>query len=414
MYVRPTPFVLKQWEKAGGPQWSPENATRSFQELENYHGQAADPNVRSTKGRLSIRQNYHEVPGLVKKLVSSYEKALGYPEIQDYNDPKTPVGPFSRWQLYQYPDGRRASASAAFLSDDVVSPEGKGANGRQLTVKYQATAAKVLFDNNKRAKGVRYIQAGETAEAIANKKAIVCAGLHSTQLLMLSGIGPREVLEAAGVETVYANPNVGAHLADDSCTNAVFSVNPKDIEELAQKDPNAKIHSGAFLPAPGIKGETNERSIQIMATGAMPQALYFSILCVNPKSCGNLKIQSSDPLKIMLGDFGFLTEDEDVETLMAALRAYIVPMARELEKADPAYKLLSPSPDVLADDQKLRRYVIDSFIHTYHDQCALPMGTEQDGVVDGWGEVYGVKDLVVADAPSSHTTWTATPPHPLI
>ena len=46
-----------------------------------------------------------------------------------------------------------------------------------------------------------------------------------------------------------------------------------------------------------------------------------------------------------------------------------------------------------------RQYIRSSFIHTYHDQCELQMGSEKDGgVVDGFGEVHGVKKLTVADA----------------
>jgi choline dehydrogenase len=44
-------------------------------------------------------------------------KAFKIPEILDYNDPETPVGPFIQWQLSQYPKTyQRGSASMAMLT----------------------------------------------------------------------------------------------------------------------------------------------------------------------------------------------------------------------------------------------------------------------------------------------------------
>src|SRR3954468_21835318 len=37
-YVRPTPTVLREWERLLGSLWSPEQAIQNFKQLENYHG----------------------------------------------------------------------------------------------------------------------------------------------------------------------------------------------------------------------------------------------------------------------------------------------------------------------------------------------------------------------------------------
>lgn len=394
MYVRPTPFILERWAKVAGAQWSPAEATKNFKELENYLGESSNPEVRGTEGLLAIRQNHPTPPELVDKLTVAFERATGRRAIEDYNDPATPIGPFRSWQLYQKPDGQRASASVSFLEPALADAR---EGNRNLDVRFESTATKILFDNT-RATGVRFVERGEQHEAQASKKVIVCAGIHSAQLLMVSGVGPKRELAEAGVDLVADNQHVGRHLADDAYVGAVLSVNPDDIAQLAENDANAKIHGGAFLPSPEDKGEPNERAIQIMATGATPQALYLSVLCVNPESRGTLDIQSADPLKIMLGDFGFLTDDRDVKTLMAALRTYVAPMAEKMGELDPAYALVSPSPEVLADDDKLEEYVRTSFIHTYHDQCSVRMGAEAGAAVDGWGNVFGTENLIVADA----------------
>lgn len=395
MYVRPTPFILERWSKIAGSQWGPAEATKNFAELENYLGIIGSPEIHGTEGLLDIRQHYREVPALVDKMTAAFEQSTGHAAIEDYNDPTTPIGPFRRWQLYQKPDGQRASASVSFLEPAMAEARNRK---RSLDVRFESTAMKILFDEKKRATGVRFLERGEQREARASKKVIVCAGIHSAKLLMLSGVGPKQELAEAGIDPIADNQHVGRHLADDAHAGAVLSVNPDDVAELAEKDPNAKIHGGAFLPSPFDKGEPNERAIQIMATGVTPQMMYLSVLCVNPESRGTLKVQSADPLKTMLGDFGFLTDDRDVETLMAALRTYVAPMAEKMHGLDSAYRLVSPAPEVLADDDKLSDYVRGSFIHTYHDQCSVRMGAEAGAAVNGWGEVFGVDGLVVADA----------------
>jgi choline dehydrogenase len=54
----------------------------------------------------------------------------------------------------------------------------------------------------------------------ANKEVIVSAGtFHSPQLLQLSGIGPRKLLESAGIETKVDLPGVGQSFHDHTTLN---------------------------------------------------------------------------------------------------------------------------------------------------------------------------------------------------
>ncbi len=76
---------------------------------------------------------------MTEKLTTAIERATGFPRILDYNDPHTPLGPFTRWQLYQKLSGNRESASTAFLSPQVVSRNGHGVHGRKLTIRFHTT-----------------------------------------------------------------------------------------------------------------------------------------------------------------------------------------------------------------------------------------------------------------------------------
>ena len=69
------------------------------------------------------------------------------------------------------------------------------------------------------ATGVEYRTAsGEVTAVHAGKEVIVSAGaIGSPQLLLLSGIGPRQELEAVGIACLVDAPDVGKHLQDQRC-----------------------------------------------------------------------------------------------------------------------------------------------------------------------------------------------------
>lgn len=391
MYVRPTPFVLKYWVEAADEKWSPENATRHFRELENFNGKAAKEDVHGYSGNLHIRQNLQQTPVLVEKLMSAIEAGVGISRIDDYNDPRTPIGPFPHYQIYQKSDGSRASASVCFLNEDVLKRE-------NLTVLNRATATKVLFTENKTAYGVEYIHEGETKQALAGKKVIVSAGIHSVQLLMLSGIGPRDILDKFDIPVVYENKNVGQGLASDAYCSVVFKASKEDGESFAASDPNAKWAGGAFLPDPRSAKDSKERAMQIISS-YYDGTLRFGLLNVKPKSRGFSSILSRDPLKVIHVDYRYLSDPDDLDLLKHIIRTYIVAIADELHKIDPSYELISPTKEEIADDDKLTNFIRSTFTNSFHDQCQLRMGKEPtEAVVNSSGEVYGVKNLTVADA----------------
>ncbi|MEH7120339.1 GMC family oxidoreductase N-terminal domain-containing protein, partial [Neobacillus vireti] len=55
-YVRPTPAVLREWERLLGSMWSPHQAIQIFKLLEDFHGETDGPEFHGFNGRLNIRQ----------------------------------------------------------------------------------------------------------------------------------------------------------------------------------------------------------------------------------------------------------------------------------------------------------------------------------------------------------------------
>ena len=108
--------------------------------------------------------------------------------------------------------GRRSSTYAAFLEGD---PERRP----NLTIITGAQATRVLLEGAGEraiATGVEYRTAvGDVASVHAAKEVILSAGaIGSPHLLLLSGIGPRQELEAAGIACLVDAPDVGKHLQD--------------------------------------------------------------------------------------------------------------------------------------------------------------------------------------------------------
>ncbi|MEF2968695.1 GMC family oxidoreductase [Paenibacillus sp. M1] len=394
-YVRPTSAVFREWEKLLGPLWSPRRAVLRFKRLEDYNGRTRNKAARGFNGRLDIRQAPLKPTRMARKLTAAIERATGLPEILDYNDPKTPIGPFTRWQLYQDPNGLRESSSTAFLSSDIMTSSGHGVNGRRLRVIYKTTVLRVLF-SNKRAVGVQFLQEGRCVTALARKKVIISAGINSPQLLMLSGVGPGKMLKPAGIPVIFNNPNVGKRLKNHSLNFAVFTVNPSD-QALPASDPDALYTGGAFLPDP-TGANPGRRAVQLIGIGS-EDTLTLAILYLRPKSRGNIRIQNNDPLKIVLADEGFLSNPEDLEAIKNIFKIYVKNIAAELEAIDPSYKLVSPGLDVIDNDAELEQYIKENFDHNHHQQSFLRMAPlNKGGVVDARGNVHGVKNLMVADA----------------
>ncbi|MGE5579925.1 MAG: GMC family oxidoreductase [Bacillota bacterium] len=395
LYVRPTPAVIRRWQALLGPIWSVEEVIERFRRLERYNGRTDNPGARGFRGHLDVRQAPAVPTPTAVKLVRAIEQATGFQEVQDYNNPDTPIGPFTRNQYTQKPNGTRESASTAFLSHDVVDECGHGVRGRRLTVLTNSTVLRIVFDG-RTACGVEFLWEGQRYFARARRKTIISAGIKSPHLLMVSGIGPGDELEEAGIDVVLDNPNVGQHLANHSIIPAVFSVNPDD-PPVPPGDPNAHLVAGAFLPDPMRGSDPTLREVQIepFFSGG---SLIVGISPVQPRSRGSVRIQNGDPLKIELGDEGFLDDPEDLRILKDTFEIYIRTIATKLNAIDPKYQLLSPAPEVIDDEVRLESFIRQNLTLTFHEQSTLRMArSAAQGVVNARGEVFGVEDLIVAD-----------------
>jgi len=97
----------------------------------------------------------------------------------------------------------------------------------------------ILFDQGTftglKAKGVQFVARSDNSvhQVYAKQEVILAAGaVFTPQLLQLSGIGPKSVLSAAGVDVKRNMPGVGANLQDHPNANMMF-----DVKNLANPNP---------------------------------------------------------------------------------------------------------------------------------------------------------------------------------
>lgn len=404
-YVRGSPGLYQIWAQFG-LQWSVPNVERNFVALENYHGLTPVPNLHGFNGPVSIRQAPVDPTTMAVKFVQAVTDATGLPRIpdDDYNNPLTNLGPFERWELFQKPDKLRESAATAFLGPTVLDSQGNGLNGRHLKVLFKTLSDRIIWDPVKKvALGVKAIFNGQTIEVFARKKVIICQGNYSSDLLQRSGIGPTDLLSCLGIDIIQANPNVGKNWTNQTFVTIVFTANPAD-PGLPPNDPQALYTGGAFLPPLLPSDNPNLRGYQLIGANipaipnVNPNLFVFLLVYLQPKSLGTIRIQSTDPTRVSLVDNNYFGDPRDLEAYVAGIQTYVTSIATALHQIDPTYNLISPPPGILNDPTALADFVIGDFNHTHHWMGSNRMANSIDqGVVDGFGNVFGVTDLMVVD-----------------
>lgn len=393
-YDRGTAELYAQWEAiAGSTYWSVSRIFAIYKELERYNGLTPNPIFRGYFGPVNIRQVLTPSPASVK-FSQAVHAAIGVPFLLDYNDPTTPIGTSPLVQYTQKGvNGRlRVSSATAFLNKDVMTPNGRGIDGRLLRVLFKSKALRIIWQGN-RAIGVEFIQKGKCKKVFANKGVIVCAGLYSSAFLMHSGVGPRAVLESLDIPVLFDNPNVGQGLVDQPQVALLFSINPEDI---SLKNINSPFGQISWLPLPD--NPTVRKFRFATTTDAIPGTALALFDLPQPQSRGRIVINSPDPLDPPVIDIGVFSNPADLALYQFGLQVYIKAINAALQSIDPEYQLLVPDPAILDNPQLVTKFIKEQVAsnQTFQSHCRMAP-FNQGGVVDSTGHVYGVQNLIVAD-----------------
>jgi 4-pyridoxate dehydrogenase len=408
-FTRGNPADFDHWEELGAKGWSFRDVLPYFRKLETWQG--GESEWRGGSGPVGVEFARTRDPLYEAWLGAARE--LGYKISDDYNGP-SPEG-FGRSQ-YSIRNGWRSSSATAYL---------RPARGRRnLTVKVCSQATRILFKGT-RAAGVEFAVGRRREEAFASSEVIVSAGTFNTpQLLMLSGIGPAAHLAEFDIP-VRAELPVGRNLQDHLGSYMMYErLGPGDFLRQMRFDrmavsmvQNYLFGSGSAAVVPGglhafikTKPELAAPDIEFQFRGLAKDAwLWFPFVrpayvdgfgirpaLLHPKSRGEIRLRSGDPLDAPRIIGNFLSEPDDAARLRDGFRR-----ARDLvnQKSMDAIRgrALTPADDVKTDEE-IDAWFRKTAVTAHHPAGTCPMGEVAGAVLDCEMKVRGFEALRIVDA----------------
>ena len=236
-------------------------------------------------------------------------------------------------------------------------------------------------------------------EKLYAHETILCAGtLNSPEILLRSGIGPAEELEALGVTVTHDLPGVGKNLHDHVLSPVIFEATDKEIPASAVLP--AEVHVFTKSTPDKSVPDTHPRdfSIPLYNEDMEGPTNAFTLMggLVRPASRGELTLtgpEDDDPIAL---DPGALSVQADVDALIASVKE-----SREVgrQEALAEWGPVEIYPGAEISDDDLEDYVRRTVITYHHQVGTCKMGIDALSVVSPRNlRVYGLNGLRVADA----------------
>jgi choline dehydrogenase len=382
MHIRGDRSGYDDWAADGAPGWGYEDLLPYFSRAERVAGR--DSHFRGTHGPMTPRRAAKVHP--VARALAQAFADLGYPTAQDLNGADREG---VSWPELNVVDGVRQSAADAYLRPILDRPN--------LTVITDALARRLMLSGN-RCIGVEYSLAGDLHTAGAANEVILCAGaIGSPHLLQLSGIGPADALRGHGIDVSVDLPGVGDQLADHPLGSVVYAAaKPVPPGTNNHGDVLAVLRTNSALGAPDVQLLFLDVPL-VRPTGPAPADVYaIAFSALRPHSRGSVTLASSDPEAAPVIDPGLLSDERDMETMLAALElTREIGGARALAEWRKAEAL--PGPSVRTEAQA-RDYLRRSSGTYFHPVGTCRLGIDERAVTDLELRVRGIDGLRVADA----------------
>jgi choline dehydrogenase-like flavoprotein len=405
IYMRGHRSDYDDWAALGSPGWAYEDVLPLFRRSEDQQ-RGADA-FHGTGGELTVA-DLASPHAASQAFVESAVRA-GLERNPDFNGASQDGA-----GLYQVTQrrGRRCSAAVAFLRPALARPN--------LTVLTGRHATRIRFENG-RAAGVEVEGPGGTACIGATRELILSAGTFgSPQLLLLSGIGPREELARHGLELRHELPGVGANLADHIDLALVYRSEDSSLMGITPRTALRAIagyfewrdrgtgllttnfaEAGAFLRTrAGLSRPDVQLHFVVGLVDDHARRLHYGygvschVAVLRPKSRGRVGLRSANPREAPRIDPNFLAEAEDVATLVAGVKR-----ARQI--MDGAPLALHRGAELFTEgtgEEALRAQIRRRADTIYHPVGACRMGADAMAVVDAALRVRGIAGLSVVDA----------------
>lgn len=418
-YVRGNREDYNDWARMGNTGWGYDEVLPYFTRSEHNEQTAQlDAGYHGTNGPLNVTFAQQFQTPLAPAFVVACEER-GIPRNADYNGAEQAGAGLFQFTIK---DGKRHSAATAFLKPALGRPN--------LTVITKALTKRVLLQNG-RATGVEFITGkNATQTATAKREVVLSAGsFQSPQLLMLSGIGPKDELRRQNIEVKHELAGVGQNLQDHlftgisalcsqrgttsnyhlspwrqvvALTNYLVSkkgpltISPLEAYAFTNLlDPTGRVDL-QFHFAPVHMGDDYQTDLYDLTTYPHTDGYTLLPTLLRPESRGYVGLRSANIADAPVIQPNFLTTEKDRQTLIQGLRRGLEVM--EADAFGP-YRLRIQTPPQRVSDDDLWQHILNQLETVYHPVGTCKMGPDSDemAVVDPQLRVRGVEGLRVVD-----------------
>jgi choline dehydrogenase-like flavoprotein len=410
IYMRGQARDYDHWRQLGLNGWGWDDVLPYFKQHEHHFMGASAAHATGGEWRV-------EAARVRWDLLETFREAAAQAGIKPIDDFNAGDNEGSCYFHVNQKRGRRWSAARGFLKPALQRTN--------LRLETGCLVEGIEFDG-KRASGVRWRQAGETRRARCRGEVILAAGsIGSTQIMLLSGVGPAAQLQALGIPVVLDKPGVGENLQDHLQLRLIYRVSGvKTLNEmyysrfgkLGMALDYALRRRGPLTMAPSQLGlftrsdASRERAniqfhVQPLSLDRFGEPLHpfpaftASVCNVQPTSRGHIRLKTPNPADAPAIAPRYLTTDEDRRVAADSLRvARRIVAQPALAKYQPSEYL--PGPSVGDDDASLVKAAGDIGTTIFHPIGTAKMGLPSDplAVVDERLRVMGLAGLRVIDA----------------
>jgi choline dehydrogenase-like flavoprotein len=212
---------MNAWEKLGNPGWGWDDfspyvrkfhtaAPPSSDIRDLFKGMKHEQQDQGTTGPVQVSLGDQYMPYHPAWMETF--KTLGYPQDEDPINGKC-TGPFLPPSAIDPVTHTRSHSAAAYLGSEIQARS-------NLRVVTGALVEKIIMEKQERdadavATGVQFTKDSNTHTVSVAKEVILAAGaIQSPQILELSGIGDKHLLQSHGIPTLIDSPGVGENLQD--------------------------------------------------------------------------------------------------------------------------------------------------------------------------------------------------------
>lgn len=432
MANRGAPADYDEWETLGAEGWNWAACLPAFRKLETDTDFTGE--LHGTNGPVRIRRTERaRISPFVRAVLNVLDRS-GHPNRDDQNGPWED-GSFVG-SIAVSENGERIPTSVCYLTDEVRRRP-------NLTIKTGSNVDRILLEGT-RATGALLV----TGEVVHARNVIVCAGaIHSPAMLLRSGIGPAEDLQALGIEVIADRPGVGGNLMEHpSIAVSAFLKKSARTPFPEEHHEQGIVRFSSGLPNT-VSSDMHGAILSRSGWHSIGYRLGTLFFWVNKSySRGRVTLVSANANDEPNVDFNMLSDARDLERLKLAIRfgatalsdpamgkwvgtlfpssysprvaSVAVPGAWNALQRGALSLLLDIAGrgrdrlvrtlvtqgvslvTLLGDDRAMTAFVTRSVGGTWHPSGTCRMGalSNPDAVTDSRGLVYGVENLRVCDA----------------